>query len=100
MPLILDLVAEWIRFTLFGIILPTIKLKVYTSWGLRIQQLRGCSMPLILDLVAEWIHFTLFWDNITHYKTESVHFLGFMNNGLLKRSSEGFQESGFRGLGA
>ena len=44
MPLILDLVAERIHFTLFGIILPTIKLKVhtsptiklkvYTSWGL------------------------------------------------------------------
>ena len=28
------LVAEWIHFTLFGIILPTIKLKVYTSGGL------------------------------------------------------------------
>ena len=27
-------VAEWIHFTLFGIILPTIKLKVYTFWGL------------------------------------------------------------------
>ena len=29
-----NLVAEWIRFTLFGILLPTIKLKVYTFWGL------------------------------------------------------------------
>ena len=28
------LVAEWIHFTLFGVILPTIKLKVYTFWGL------------------------------------------------------------------
>ena len=28
------LVAEWIDFTLFGIILPTIKLKVYTFGGL------------------------------------------------------------------
>ena len=28
------LVAEWIHFTLLGIILPTIKLKVYTFWGL------------------------------------------------------------------
>ena len=28
------LVAEWIHFTLFGIILPTIKLKVYIFWGL------------------------------------------------------------------
>ena len=27
-------VAEWIHFTLFGIILPIIKLKVYTFWGL------------------------------------------------------------------
>ena len=30
----LVLVAEWIHFTLFGIILPTIKLKVYTFGGL------------------------------------------------------------------
>ena len=28
------------------------------------------------DLVAAWIHFTLFGDNITHHKTESVHFCG------------------------
>ena len=28
------LVAEWIHFTRFGIIIPTIKLKVYTFWGL------------------------------------------------------------------
>ena len=27
-------VAKWIHFTLSGIILPTAKLKVYTSWGL------------------------------------------------------------------
>ena len=31
---ILYLVAEWIHFTLFGIVLPTIKLKVYTFGGL------------------------------------------------------------------
>ena len=31
---LVDLVAEWIHFTLFGIILPTIKLKVCTCWGL------------------------------------------------------------------
>ena len=29
-----SLVAEWIHFTLFGTILPTIKRKVYTFWGL------------------------------------------------------------------
>ena len=29
-----------VHFTLFGIILPTIELKVYTFWGLRTQQLR------------------------------------------------------------
>ena len=29
-----NLVAEWIHFTHFGIILPTIKLKVHTFWGL------------------------------------------------------------------
>ena len=26
--------AEWIHFTLLGIILPTIELKVYIFWGL------------------------------------------------------------------
>ena len=30
----LSLVAEWIHFTLFGIILPTIEVKVYTFGGL------------------------------------------------------------------
>ena len=30
----LNLVAEWIHFALWGIILPTIKLKVHTFWGL------------------------------------------------------------------
>ena len=30
----ISLVAEWIHFTLLGIILPTIKLKVYTFLGL------------------------------------------------------------------
>ena len=34
----------------------------------------------ILGLVAEWMHFTLF--GITHYKTESVNFLGLMNSAL------------------
>ena len=28
------LVSEWIHFTLFGIVLPTMKLKVYTFGGL------------------------------------------------------------------
>ena len=32
--LLVALVAEWIHFTLLGIILPTIKLKVYTFGGL------------------------------------------------------------------
>ena len=31
-------------------------------------------------LVAEWIHFTLYGDNMTHYKTKSLHFLGLMNS--------------------
>ena len=29
-----SIVAEWIHFTLFGIIVPTIKLKMYPFWGL------------------------------------------------------------------
>ena len=39
------------------------------------------------DLVAEWIHFTLFWDKTTHYRTESVHFLGLMNSATKKLRS-------------
>ena len=35
--MIFYLVAEWIHFTLFGIILPTIKLKVYTLGGLTLN---------------------------------------------------------------
>ena len=30
---IVTLVAEWMHFTLLGIILATVKLKVYTFWG-------------------------------------------------------------------
>ena len=41
----LGLVAEWIHFTLFGIILPTIKLKVYTFWGLLNITLFGIILP-------------------------------------------------------
>ena len=36
----------------------------------------GGSLVTMRVLVAEWIHFTLFGDNITHYKTKSVHFKG------------------------
>ena len=30
---VLGFVAEWIHFTFLRIVLPTIKLKVYTFWG-------------------------------------------------------------------
>ena len=33
-PFMKALVAEWIHFILFGIMLPTIKLEAYTFWGL------------------------------------------------------------------
>ena len=50
------LVAEWIHFTLFGIILPTIKRKVYTLGGLFTQQLSTNSLadnhPLSINLQA------------------------------------------------
>ena len=36
----------------------------------------GFRVWCFISLVAEWIHFTLFWDNITHFKTKSVHFWG------------------------
>ena len=45
-----SLVAEWIHCTLFGIILPTIKLKVYTFWGLGTEQLSFNPKPPILKL--------------------------------------------------
>ena len=49
------------------------------------------TICLSIGLVAEWIHFALLgisrvdtlytcWDNITHYKTKSVHFLVLMNS--------------------
>ena len=68
-----DLVAEWIHFTLLGIILPTIKLKVYTFWGLWTQQLSivhpyrdlsrnahriPCSKPLGA-LLETWVSFPI-----------------------------------------
>ena len=38
-----------------------------------VENLGFCSLGVPGFLVAEW-------DNITHYKTESVHFLAFMNS--------------------
>ena len=43
------LVAEWIHFTLFGIILPTIKLKVYTFWGLMNSATKMHPKPYTLN---------------------------------------------------
>ena len=37
-------------------------------------------------LVAEWIHFYAFWDNITHSKNYSVHFLGLLNSATKLRA--------------
>ena len=37
----------------------------------------GLGLGFRVYLVAEWIYF---WDNITHYKRKSVHFLGLMNS--------------------
>ena len=39
-----------------------------------------------------------FWDNSTHYKTESVHFLGLMNSATKIRGlgASGLYGSGFR----
>ena len=44
------------------------------------QGMLASIIRLLVTLVAEWIHFTLFGDNITHYKTKSVHFWGLMNS--------------------
>ena len=43
-----------------------------------------------------------FWDNITHYKTESVHFLGLMNSATkwFRASTEKKLKSGSRMFGA
>ena len=60
-----NVVAEWIDFTLFGIILPTITRKVCTFWD---------NTPTIKPKVYT------FWDNTPHFKTKSVHFLGLMNS--------------------
>ena len=53
------LVAEWIHFTLFGIIFPTIKLKVYTFGGLLTQQLRyvgqGCRKCGLIYDTNNWM---------------------------------------------
>ena len=42
--------------------------------GFRVEDSEGLGLEF---LVAEWIHFNYtFWENITHYKTESVYFFG------------------------
>ena len=46
------LVAEWIHYTLFGIELPTIKLKVYTFGGLLNSATKLNSIiPLVVILI-------------------------------------------------
>ena len=45
----------------------------------------GCRVQDLF--VAEWIHCAPFWDNTTHYKTKSVHFLGLMNSATKLLSS-------------
>ena len=54
-----SLVAEWIHFTLFGIILPTIKRKVYTFGGFMNsatkQELRGFGSGLELGFLLQWV---------------------------------------------
>ena len=42
------LVAEWIHFTFFVIILPTIKLKVYTFWAQQLRRARRCARIRVL----------------------------------------------------
>ena len=60
-------VAEWIHFTLFGIILPTLKLKVCTFGGLmnlatkdiriecRALRLKGCQ-GFVFSVVSQRVH--------------------------------------------
>ena len=46
------LVAEWIHYTFFGIELPTIKLKVYTFWGLLNSATKlNPIIPLVVILI-------------------------------------------------
>ena len=60
--IILYLVAEWIHFTHFGIMLPTIKLKVYTFGGLMNsapKYMRNAFIvycKLDLRVVSSWIN--------------------------------------------
>ena len=44
------------------------------------MRLKALGFGLDICLVAELMHFITFWENITHYKTESVHFWGLMNS--------------------
>ena len=53
------LVAEWIHFTLFGIILRTIKRKVYTFGGLWTQQLRPKQCSTLGSQRFSWTRFAL-----------------------------------------
>ena len=67
------LVAEWIHFTLFGIILPTLKLKVYTFGGLWTQQLRTGQRQTFDFSTLSWVQCLMFgaylWDLIVQSLT-------------------------------
>ena len=54
---LIALVAEWMHFTLVGIIFPTIQLQVYTFGGLSTQQLSCWVYPnLVMRWGSSWLH--------------------------------------------
>ena len=50
-----DLVAEWIHFALFGIILHTIKLDVHTFWGLMNSATKVLGDHRMLLISENWV---------------------------------------------
>ena len=65
------LVAEWIHFTLFGIRLPTVKLKVYTFGGLMNSATKTLCVPGSGSRVQE--RFTLQQPSVEASACTTVH---------------------------
>ena len=98
------LVAEWIHFTLFGIILPTLKLKVYTFGGLSTQQLRTGRRQTFDFSTLSWVQCLMFGADLGDLIVQSLTFGELRLEGLRLCRFRGlpadlaFANLGFRGL--
>ena len=88
------LVAEWIHFALFGIILPTLNLQVYTFWGLSTQRL-SVGLRAWAEYLGFWIRA---WGCGLRFRVYGIRPLYYRNTAFY--SSPSFPDFEVVGLGS